>query len=1546
MRIGMLVGFCGLAVAAATQADMTSKTSRPVVNQVEDRSVDALHRAIGAPGSIQRDAVVADLKTRVERGEVSPFQVLLSDALPDWKVANVGNAYGPDRVLGGKIDLSATSRGVVTTFDDNFDSYPLSDDPVFDRFQVDMGGQINPSGEDWNFAQGWYIPSLFVAGQMDADEIGIFDPLPRWQGADIIQNESIGAQLGDVNGDGTVDTADLGALATRFGTTRPVTPGPNQDLWDGSDINNDNVIDTADLGIVITNFGMSSSALTCLYTVDLTQSTDPDGIPLAGGTIAAGPTVTQTIAVENTGALANDIDANADGCPDCGFFSITTDGAPSEKLYGDWTLTDAAYMGSADFKAELVSANCTGYGTEHVLADAREEAQISENACCFLGARSTFPLFQPTVAVDMVMEVDCFFTTIDTFQWVDTTSSVEGFTVTRTFIGGYAPSLSPDFLKYSTNVDGFMNHFVFLGNLPGNFTIGRFFGTAPDVGLGAVGKEILTGEWFTLSYRMRTDGGSFFPISIWLRDSATVLLVDPVAGDDGYGTVADGSDDIDDNGFAQIFPIGPYGRTPDPDGNAAENPQPALAAISMDTFRFIWAGDPTTMQQPGYAPNNIFYDNIHVEGALFPVPDLPKFALNYFDGIETYFGGNALALQGGRWFDAQSSRALIDGGKSVVGGAQSIVQSNEVADGGFRNEFNTDLPLSSATAEDWTLEVSVAVDNTTVQRTIRLNDNVVSQDPSTATVARLLLAVTDATGNVVFDPNPQTRVHMRVNNPNFNPNVEESPVDVGMQTVLLDSPNPRFINVPTNVFLTAAEATGQTFVKYSFTVNAALDLVVMKNATTIIPDAVPAAALGYVAAGWSATSGAISQLAFESGNNQFATGVQFWVDNVTLTGVGPATEAGPVYELPYNDDFELYPNDTPIDGQGDTPFVDGASLIDTNLCIEQGLQALDLTASNIDTWCTYMIKNDAIGGIDPVNDWALSNGDTIYVRQAFCVSAVACKDLQCFTNPNRPLEFFPNVGFFDDPDTGVKAAIGARVTATGTFTGDPVVDLAANPCAVFDWNTYDPTNLFCKYEVNTLEAINVPSLPANNDYYNNIGGKIIVGSIIAVDQIFATDIETGLTACPGIIDQENLFKIVDPCELEVRTGTWTYLGDGAGIDDAQPLECTDVPHFNFVFDGFPRYTGGGINVVDDPAAAGFGQVLKAINLAGFNADGGSLFIDLRSTYPDAFALSGGPDCVLEVDCYVTDNKSRYTISVSGPNGTVTEIGLGGPDKDFVLAIGAGSPGGIPVPSTNFSLLETNPGFGGPFGMGPQNWFWDTGVAIPLNAWFRLRVTVVSTSPSVNTFTVGMDAAGTPGGDTVFETVLSTLNGLPAHGGNTNSGKTITATANSVDGFDTNTGLDEGGTGTFLRDPITSKQDDVGLPGGNTFPDDFCYYIIDAVDGETLGVPPAPCMGVFATNDVLGLLRNPALPNWPDGGNVDICPESQSFIWQDAAMSGVCTGDWTWVDPDNDTTSPDYPAAPGDVQSWANYVTIPAFSNPGEPSAWYFDNVHLDGSATP
>ncbi len=52
--------------------------------------------------------------------------------------------------------------------------------------------------------------------------------------------------VGDINGDSVIDTADLGILIAKFGTTGT-----------SPDVNNDGTVDTADLGIMISVFGTS-----------------------------------------------------------------------------------------------------------------------------------------------------------------------------------------------------------------------------------------------------------------------------------------------------------------------------------------------------------------------------------------------------------------------------------------------------------------------------------------------------------------------------------------------------------------------------------------------------------------------------------------------------------------------------------------------------------------------------------------------------------------------------------------------------------------------------------------------------------------------------------------------------------------------------------------------------------------------------------------------------------------------------------------------------------------------------------------------------------------------------------------------------------------------------------------------------------------------------------------------------------------------------------------------------------------------------------------
>lgn len=55
----------------------------------------------------------------------------------------------------------------------------------------------------------------------------------------------VAGRPGDVNGDGVVDTADLGILIAAFGSSSVI-----------ADVNGDGTVDTADLGLLIANFGM------------------------------------------------------------------------------------------------------------------------------------------------------------------------------------------------------------------------------------------------------------------------------------------------------------------------------------------------------------------------------------------------------------------------------------------------------------------------------------------------------------------------------------------------------------------------------------------------------------------------------------------------------------------------------------------------------------------------------------------------------------------------------------------------------------------------------------------------------------------------------------------------------------------------------------------------------------------------------------------------------------------------------------------------------------------------------------------------------------------------------------------------------------------------------------------------------------------------------------------------------------------------------------------------------------------------------------------
>ncbi|MCB9839172.1 MAG: hypothetical protein H6813_07535 [Phycisphaeraceae bacterium] len=875
---------------------------RPFVAASSALAASALLVAVTPP------ATLAQAPTAVEAAGPIAGPGELGRLLKRTTIDEAPRSRAPQR-FNGALTTIPTSRGSVSMYFDDFSSYPRSTDPIFDRFQVSMQDQTNPQGGLWDISQSWYIPTLCVDGQFDDSEPPLPDLLPRWQGVDLDEDAGLGVLTADLNNDGGVDSADLGILLGSFGASG--APG-----FSVADINADGVIDTADLGIILGQFGQSIGFF-CLYQVDAVHTTDPGGFPLAQATIDNGPAIADTIAIFN-GAYSNDLDT--DGCPDCVAFRIAPDGgATGESVYGDWTLIDPEHSGvfGVEFTASVASDTCAGWGAEECLCDARAETAIIENACCFFGARCETPLFAATIDEPVIADIDVFLTDIKTFRWIDWTSSAEGFAMIagRAFLGGYAPSLTSDFLTFA-NPQGYMDRPVFLGtDADGAAT---YFSTIPNAGLGADGFQYKLNEWFTLRLVVKHN-----EMQIWFNDSETRTLTDPAPGDNGDATPLDGSDDIED-GFAKVFPTGPFGPAIGTSlfPTTAQIPQPLLSASSIDTVRLLWAGDPTPSEDPAYEVHNTCYDNILITGELVVFPTPPAFSLPYADDIEVYNAGGALTFQGGRWFDLGNNQAYIDDSLSSSS-SQSVCEDSAFPDGGYRPEFGTALPIASANTAPWTLGVDVALSGFSAVRAVALNDNTFGIDPFDPAVARLLIGVENDNGVVVLDGSGHPRLHLRVRNPNFTPAIE--PDDSAQPDAAPDVPpvNSHWINVPTDAMWDDTN----TFHRFTFEVDAAQNLTVRRDGVVVVPDPTLAPLAGYAAPGWTAGSVAVDELAFESGNQTGSLGESIWVDDVTLDGADPVIATGPPTTLPYSEGFEDYPANAPIDGQADGRYAGPGDLV-------------------------------------------------------------------------------------------------------------------------------------------------------------------------------------------------------------------------------------------------------------------------------------------------------------------------------------------------------------------------------------------------------------------------------------------------------------------------------------------------------------------------------------------------------------------------------------------------------------------------------------------
>lgn len=479
----------------------------------------------------------------------------------------------------GTTTLDYQSRALL--YVDTFDRYPTSDEPIFDRFQVSMHDRGNGTGGTWTAFDREYITTLFVDGQLN--HAGKPDPMPRWQGADLVDNSG-GTILGDVTGDYLVDTTDLGVLIGSFGRIgKGVKP----------DLNGDGVVDTADLGIMIGAFGQGLGPF-CLYQVSNVFEMDPGGAILPQPVLDASPALGDVIAVPTS----------LGACGVCDHYRFLT-ADQAEPVYGKWALLDddAGSIGPSAVLADSISQSCDGWGDNPALALARTESALNIPACCFYSLFS--PLGQQTTAsalTDVVTQIDLFLTGHQTFLWFQAFDNNLRASW-DVMLGGVPLSLDTNLIPFADG-DGELACFIVRqsSHVPGAGQ-GLFFGTVADAATGAVGKESMLGEWFKM--RMVQHANSTF--ELWVRDSETVLLDNTQPGSN--------SDGVSDDGYARLVPSGPYGPAIWNMQPGVPAPNPFLVATpSLRQLQWLWGGDPSPAVDPAYVPANWYMDNIRVNG--------------------------------------------------------------------------------------------------------------------------------------------------------------------------------------------------------------------------------------------------------------------------------------------------------------------------------------------------------------------------------------------------------------------------------------------------------------------------------------------------------------------------------------------------------------------------------------------------------------------------------------------------------------------------------------------------------------------------------------------------------------------------------------------------------------------------------------------------------------------------------------------------------------------------------------------------------------------
>jgi|GEM_PF-2412305 len=943
----------------------------------------------------------------------------------------------------------------------------------------------------------------------------------------------------------------------------------------------------------------------------------------------------------------------------------------------------------------------------------------------------------PTATQDLVISFDWYNAgAIQTFIWVDLISAQEGFVSTRYFAAGFPNNNLGGFQGVGTDNPTDPSapgvHPMLLGTLAGNFTIGEFYDNAV---------RIKADQWISVAQVMTASGQSMFHRTRGTDGTPLAMGGDGVLITDRAGTLAGPFVGLA-SGWTETYPgqpstclagdclattpvstypvdgIAPVGNSTyagtniglqqagfgaPRDGNNAKQ-APLLAASSHDMIIFRRFGDPDISVVTTFVANDVYFDNYQVTGSRFVQPEpIPDQVLPFVDDMERWSVAPIRVQAGASYFDALSSRAQVvaSANSTVAPGSalppksnagaptQSISQSNEgfAAQNTFRTDFNTNYPNSLADPANSVPSVSSVM--------VRVSDTTNVRAVQTSGQTTLVLLGTENPTSGATD----NRVYVR---------------------------QPNFDVAGTKFAYAGAHAFDPT------------------------------------------RPGSLTQNHWRS-SVLFAAGTGFNDDNWNYEAQPQGAGTGTFTLTPLLNTFFEVRVEIPGDNPQNLADTDGNTLFPYNLFVN-GVQLCPPDAGGLGD----CVNQTWVANNNQHNNIAFLTGDsTSGIGNLFNVDDIraAGKVRTRGTGPAFALPYVEDFeGYVVDPDS-----LGGQ----GPFDFLLEASLPDNNFFFFPDATAPTTGNFCRYMIDSYLSIGneIPD-PAT-------GGTTTLpaGSTIAIPDDILPRLNPAAIGCPGSeVGTGAEATLITQATPDVSVGG-TQVSRAKFVlltpSGSTPAVAGDAMGFKFDQHKALRWNAGGADsvVVNAPAptaantANGLSlgaQTMRYVATSGSQDENSTNMFDRDQTQvpvsPDPTRPSWVSDFgQVQYDMYVqaqinpdvpggatpfTAPLGRYSLQIQGDTANdrtnpllIAEMRFGGPDLN---------PDSL-VPASELALFFANPNFPSPPGQPavPQFLFEDTGVAVPLNSWFRVGFRIdrttgaftwsIDTTPGENVFAAGTDA---------------------------------------------------------------------------------------------------------------------------------------------------------------------------------------------------------------